>query len=1468
MPAIGLLFLQNYQVQTAVSEYMTKQLAEDLGVKINLSAVRYNFFKRLHVYDLMIGDQSGDTLIYSEMASLRLKKFRPDRQDIRISYIRAQNSLLNIAVDSSGENNMEFLVEHFRREIPPYEKVILDVGNMSLEDSEFRFTNMPAPPSESGIDFSQLRIRQLNATVEDFLFRWDTVYLSVMSASGIDRSGFVFDQAEMNMSIGKTFLNFQNATILAGPTVARVPETNFAFTDIRNFKYVYDSVEVSIISRNSYLDFTQIAYFFPPLKNLSGAILLDGQLSGTLGNLSGKGIKIRSGDSTYLEMNMRLNGLPDTDRLAMNFAVDSFTTQMNDIRNIFPRFAESAGVNAKVPEKAGLINYRGNFAGTIKNFKTDGRLNSEYGEVNFDLVLQPDTTGQLKYSGLLEARDFKAGSLLDLESTLGKTNLSVRVDGEYVNESFNAVVLGNVRYLEMYGYSYKNIDLNGRLSNKQYSGSLEIRDPNIDLKFNGSLDFESEIPRMRFNLDVANLRPYYLGLNNDDPEYFASFFLETDLEGIRIDDLNGEIRLINSLFRKSDLQIQMYDLALQMQNNPDSSYLRILSDYAEANLYGNYKLSVLPSVFKNMLNTHFRVFETDTTPEWQQQQFTYDIELKRTAPLISFFIPEIEIDDNCRVHGNFGRIDDQVKHQFQGYIPRIGFAGVEAFDMNIRSGFDSTLADLVFSADSLLLAGEYRLADPKMEFSIFENTTTSFTTWNNHGTPQYAGALSTEGHLINDSLRGLTYLLHIDPSWIIYNDKNFDIAASTVELAKKSIGIDSLSVSGEGQYLLANGRYSGLGEQEISVIAENIKLPMISNILFRDLLALDGRVSGNATITNEKGNPIILSTLEVDSLYVNRALIGNTQVNANWLEANQSLQVSINAKRKDIRSLTLDGLYFPETGNLDFNVGVNSLNIQAFSPYLKSALEQVSGYADIHLTVDGTVNNPLLNGQISLYDTDLIVSSTKTRYRFSNGLRVYNNNVFIENLRIEDQNGNIAMINGNLTNNRFKDFHLNLELSAQNFNFLNTTQKDNEQFYGTVFASADATLSGPVDRLHFDVNARTERNTALKLPLYNPEEVKSKDFITFISRSEEDTVEPEIEEIKRAGVTLEMDLQITSGAGVQMIFDPNVGDIIDASGSGNLKIEMDENQNITILGDVMIEEGDYLFTLQNVINKRFKVSPGGRITWSGSPADAVIDLDAIYETKAAPYNLSPQPEESMKRRIPVYCVLSLEGDLMNPLISPGIEMPTAEPETKTLLQNNTGTDEELMKQFISLLVLNNFLSSEGLGGVVTGGLNTAGVAGVTASELVSNQLSNWLSQISNDFDIGINYRPGDEISSDEVEVALSTQLFDERIILSGNVDVGGNQVNAAENSATSIVGDFDLEFRVSDRISVKAYNRANDDFILRNSLYTQGVGVFYRNEFDNFSNLFKRKDRDKNNSKKRDEVKPENEAILRDDRSD
>jgi hypothetical protein len=160
------------------------------------------------------------------------------------------------------------------------------------------------------------------------------------------------------------------------------------------------------------------------------------------------------------------------------------------------------------------------------------------------------------------------------------------------------------------------------------------------------------------------------------------------------------------------------------------------------------------------------------------------------------------------------------------------------------------------------------------------------------------------------------------------------------------------------------------------------------------------------------------------------------------------------------------------------------------------------------------------------------------------------------------------------------------------------------------------------------------------------------------------------------------------------------------------------------------------------------------------------------------------------------------------------------------------------KQILSLLVLGKFYTPEYLRGSYTGANNN--LVGSTASELFSNQLSNWLSKISNDFDVGVNYRPGNQITNDEIELALSTQMFNDRVSINGNI--GNNSSQRTSANSNGLVGDADVNVKLTNngKLQLKAYNHANNNLIYETSPYTQGVGLSYREDFNNFNELWQK----------------------------
>ena len=200
------------------------------------------------------------------------------------------------------------------------------------------------------------------------------------------------------------------------------------------------------------------------------------------------------------------------------------------------------------------------------------------------------------------------------------------------------------------------------------------------------------------------------------------------------------------------------------------------------------------------------------------------------------------------------------------------------------------------------------------------------------------------------------------------------------------------------------------------------------------------------------------------------------------------------------------------------------------------------------------------------------------------------------------------------------------------------------------------------------------------------------------------------------------------------------------------------------------------------------------------------------------------------------CKINLSKKLFNPNVKFDIQFPTVDERTKDELKQYLSTQDDVNRQMLSLMVMGQFYTPEYLRKPDSQS-NSANLVGSTTSDILSNYLSNWLSQISNDFDIGFKYKPGDQVNTNQMEVALSTQMFNDKVTINGNI---GNNSRLQSNTTNPVVGELEVYVKLSKsgKLQLKAYNRANDDLIYDTSLYKQGVGLSFREEFDSLSDLF------------------------------
>ena len=243
----------------------------------------------------------------------------------------------------------------------------------------------------------------------------------------------------------------------------------------------------------------------------------------------------------------------------------------------------------------------------------------------------------------------------------------------------------------------------------------------------------------------------------------------------------------------------------------------------------------------------------------------------------------------------------------------------------------------------------------------------------------------------------------------------------------------------------------------------------------------------------------------------------------------------------------------------------------------------------------------------------------------------------------------------------------------------------------------------------------------------------------------------------------------------------------------------------------------------------------------------VLDITAAYRANTSLTDLDKSFESDPdlnRTNVPVDALLKVSGELQTPEIDFDLRLPTVTAEVERKVKSIISTEDMLNRQVIYLLVLNRFYSPE-----YTGSEGQGGELASVASSTLSSQLSNIIGSLTDKFTLSPQFKSERSDFSDiEVDVALSSRLFDNRLLVNGNLGYRDKST-----SQSTFIGDFDLEYLLnrSGTLRLKAYNHFNDaSYYLKSALTTQGLGIIYRKDFDNPFKWLRPKKKEKKEVKK------------------
>ncbi|MCZ2276709.1 MAG: translocation/assembly module TamB domain-containing protein [Bacteroidia bacterium] len=1422
----------------AVAAYLSKEL----NTEISINSFRFEPFDKIVIRGIYVADQDNDTLLFARTVKLNFASLNRSTNFLRIRTIEITDAVTHLVrYEGSGEMNFDFIRDYFA---PASEanrterKWKVSANNISFINCSVSYKDLGADNPSVGINLHDLEVSRLFASFKKVSATEDSLSFNLSSLSFIEKSGFTIQELSSSMiKLIHDSLTLQSLAILT-PQTHILGDLAFGFSSLKDFGDFINKINLRSEFRNSEIHSSDLAYFIPELTGLESSVGLSGQIRGTIANLRLRDFFFKYGNATEFKGKIDLIGLPDIDETFIDLKVDNLNTSSSDLASIQLPPYDSLNYLRLPPavQRLGKINFKGKFTGFYNDFVTYGNIKTDLGYLATDLNLK--FKGTPVYSGRLSSTDFQLGKFAASEN-LGLISLSAEVNGSYFDiNKINAEVKGEIDRFDFRGYSYSEIEIGANISKRLFNGFLNVNDPNLDLNFSGNIDFTHKIPKFDFiaGLNHANLSN--LNFSHHDSLTTLSFESAINMTGGNLDEFQGSLNLSKITYRAGNQQFKIDSVKLASSIDQQNKRITLESDAITAKVNGQFNNTTIYPAFLNMLQMHFPVSFLTYTLAHNKQDFSYIIITRQTQSVFNIFAPGLSIAPGTVISGNFSSItndfslsleSDQVTYQNIA-INNLSFTGTtsdSAFKYLLKADHSSVRDSLVFN--SLEING----------YSTFEQAILNL---NVQGRDSLLDKIKISSEIAFEK-SGSPVLSFLSSDLLIDGQYWMIPTGNRIQLDSTGASIHDFRLVSGNEIIAFNGFAGSKPNDVLNVFFSSFPIQPLNKILSTYGITSGGFIDGELKLFSLLANPMASSDLLIRDF----SLFGDTLGTANFLVHYSSGEKKISAEadimRQDIKNLILKGEYNIKSDKLDFSAELNKMNVTPFGHYLNSFASQVRGFASGEISLTGTTSKPSLRGKVRLQKAAMTIDYLNCRYSFSDEVTITPGAFSFNNITISDELGNTALLSGNIAHRNFNDFSLYLSIRTKNLQTLNTNPHQNNLFYGTGFVSGQVVISGPFELISFNGSIRSEAGTEISIPLSNPEEVTQSSFIQFITR--DSTVKTfETDKIDLSGINMRLDVNITENALIKLIYDEKIGDKMEGRGTGNIVFEITTDEVFTMRGDYTATSGNYVFTLQNIINKRFYIQNGGTIRWNGSPYEAIINIDAIYRTRASLYDLLADTSSAGRKRIPVIINLSLRNQLLKPDISFSIDIPDIDPTMKGLVQQAISTEESKNKQTLSLLVLNRFLPGDNRSTDFEA--SSSGLS-ANASELLSVQLTNWVSQLTDKVDVGINYRAGDKLNSDQLEVMLGTRLFNDRVAVETNLGFNSNNTNASGQNNSNIVGDFNVDVKLTDdgKFHFKAFNRANNINFLTNfnSLYTQGIGFYYKQEFNTLKDIFtKRKE--------------------------
>lgn len=1459
------------KVQDNVRTKAQTMLSETLEVPLEISRVKISPFNRIEIFGVTIPDQQGDTLLYAHKIGAGINLWQLIKNG-RISL----NNIQLFGVDAhitrptpNDETNLQFVIDAFKPQEKREKKPIdLCINSALIRRSRIRYDVLSEPHRSEGLfDVNHIDLNDITSSLSMKHFDKDSINVHIKRLTCKEKSGLNIERLTLRVSANRQLIKLTDFLLQLPHSNITTERSTIDISNINDSHSFADNANIALDISQSNITLSDLSPLIPALREFSLPIALNCHAHGTLNDIRIKHLSLNMNDDDIaLNASAHIANALLADSIDININTIQATTSQEGIASLCQNLGlkETRAIN--ILDEMGISTLNGRLVLTPMHAEGNITLFSQLGDILSDISITRDSiNAPLHCIGYIESDGLHLNKILGEKSKLGLTAFNLEANTIlHSNKPHYATLTGKIDRLDYNNYSYNDITLYGKYRHNNISGRITMDDINGSIDAHGTLSSKKDSTSIDVKMACKDLDLAAFNLAPQTQGKTLSFNIDAGYTGTTIDDANGVIDIHDIIYGNNEQQMEWNQILVEVRNDTHPHELTISSDYINGKVSGEYTTTTLPRTIFNMAAPLLpSLIEVDKTASRANDNTMYNdlewnISIRPNVEMSHILQLPFTLTDTANIDGYIKESERDARIDVS--IPNVWMGKTHIEDVSLRINHNNELMNI--TAQAGLMNKKKQLTIWSINGQAHNDNIDVGIHWNTNTETTYCGSIKLDSQLSrkNVNKNGLNVAVNILPTDIIINDTIWNIKPACITIEDKEIAVNNLEVSRPSQHIYIDGLVSENPEDTLHVDLQDISLDYIFETLNINYVTFGGRATGRVDAANLFSKTPYLCTqeLDVENFSYNNAVFGDLAILGQFDTHNMGILLKGNITNHRGEESFVDGYIFPTQDSLSISFNVDHVPLKFIEPFVQQIFVDVEGEASGEVVLEGNFARISLRGDAFAHYFSFGVPFLNTHYHLTDSVHFTDSKIYFNNVTAYDDYGNTAIADGEIKHRYFMQLDYDIDIhDADNLLVFNIPRTPGAMYYGTIFGSGNAKIKGNDFHTDIEANMHTDKESVFTFAITNTTSAIDYQFLTFSNNREikpniitrnitkedslvalnnslmEQKVKPQL---PPPPLSVSVIANITPDAEIVLMMNEMTGDNMTAKGEGELRLDYNTSDNeIKMFGTVTINNGNYDFSIEDIITRDFKINQGSSVSFQGNPLDAHLNIEALYQAQANLADLDDSfitDSELSSTIVPVHTILHINGKLTQPDIGFDIKLPTLSADMDNKIHSIISTDDMMTRQVIYLLALNRFFTPE---------YNTAqsrnnDLTSVATSTLTSS-IGALLGQIDENWNISPKIRSelGD-FSDVEVDLFLSSQLLNNRLIFNGNFGYRDSRY-----SSTNFIGDFDIEYLLTEsgNLRLKGYNHFNDrNYTVRTALTTQGLGLMYKLDFNTWRNLF------------------------------